>query len=740
MTRNIKLYKRGIHDESLLKDLMEGGSLYPLISLVREKKNDLVLQIRDNYLNLYYQGGNVAEIHSADSVILDKNYFRTHAKKENEDWAKVNENYQEAVSLYKSGCYEEYIKVVTDAMNNYDTITGKGTEEKRTQHRICIDNMSNSDYTIVDLEYQVSSNSVFSYRGNRKTKKGTKAPSPRFDIIAIRNRDHRLCVIELKKGTKALKDPSGIQEHAESYRFTIGYDSTTEQAFVDEMNMVLKQKRDLLGLIDKSVFIDTTLPPEFLYAYQYNPNEKSYLSFEAQKSCFAQYQNSKDRENYAKDKRVIWLDDNVYKLKDAMTITIHRGIDQIGGCITEIASSNGTKILIDLGHNLPEGDSLADDKYDDPKELETLLNGVSHIFYSHYHGDHIGFESKVPITVEQHIGALSLKMMITLKEYMKFADDLKEEACESLEALSRFKVYEPKVKVDYGGIKVTPYPISHSAVDAYMFVIECDGKRILHTGDFRDHGYGAKERLRDVENEVGNIDILITEGTLLSRDDKRMMSEKELQDEAYKWFNKYKYAFVLCSSMDADRIVSFFMASQHCNKDRRFIADSYQIEQIKNLKQLPDPYNQLFAYPYGRDQESEWRRMKQCGFTMLVRNTVSFRKRIHETMKALHLNPKEVLFIYSMFDGYVNPLRTKIFKKELYDFTHLYNWDYIPLHTSGHASKEALQAICEHINPKKAIIPIHKEELGLLGKLDMDIHCPIVESTQVVDGINIIIK
>lgn len=477
-----------------------------------------------------------------------------------------------------------------------------------------------------------------------------------------------------------------------------------------------------------------------MYAYQYNPNEKSYLSFEAQKSCFAQYQNSKDRENYAKDKRVIWLDDNVYKLKDAMTITIHRGIDQIGGCITEIESSNGTKILIDLGHNLPEGDSPADDKYDDPKELETLLNGVSHIFYSHYHGDHIGFESKVPITVEQHIGALSLKMMITLKEYMKFADDLKEEACESLEALSRFKVYEPKVKVDYGGIKVTPYPISHSAVDAYMFVIECDGKRILHTGDFRDHGYGAKERLRDVENEVGNIDILITEGTLLSRDDKRMMSEKELQDEAYKWFNKYKYAFVLCSSMDADRIVSFFMASQHCNKDRRFIADSYQIEQIKNLKQLPDPYNQLFAYPYGRDQESEWRRMKQCGFTMLVRNTVSFRKRIHETMKALHLNPEDVLFIYSMFGGYVNPMLTKIFKKELYDFTHLYNWKCIHLHTSGHASKEALQAICEHINPKKAIIPIHKEELGLLGKLDMDIHCPIVESTQVVDGINIIIK
>ena len=38
-----------------------------------------------------------------------------------------------------------------------------------------------------------------------------------------------------------------------------------------------------------------------------------------------------------------------------MKITIHRGLNQIGGCITEIQSLSGTKILIDLGHNLPDG-------------------------------------------------------------------------------------------------------------------------------------------------------------------------------------------------------------------------------------------------------------------------------------------------------------------------------------------------------------------------------------------------
>ena len=40
-----------------------------------------------------------------------------------------------------------------------------------------------------------------------------------------------------------------------------------------------------------------------------------------------------------------------------MKIIIHRGIDQIGGCITEIATDNA-KILIDLGQNLPDGEGI----------------------------------------------------------------------------------------------------------------------------------------------------------------------------------------------------------------------------------------------------------------------------------------------------------------------------------------------------------------------------------------------
>jgi len=279
-----------------------------------------------------------------------------------------------------------------------------------------------------------------------------------------------------------------------------------------------------------------------------------------------------------------------------MHITIHRGIDQIGGCITEIESKKGTKILIDLGHNLPEGDAPAVDKYDNPQELDRLLRGVSHIFYSHYHGDHLGFEAKVPKEVKQHIGELSLKMVTTLKSHMTFADGLRKNAEASLEALSRFEPYKPKVTETYGDIQITPYPISHSAIDAYMFVIECDDVRILHTGDFRDHGYRAKVLLNDVENDVGKIHVLITEGTMLSRNDKRLITEENLQEEAYKLFSEHKYAFVLCSSMDADRLLSFFLASQRVDKERRFLSDRYQVEQIQNIKQLSEPYNKLFAF------------------------------------------------------------------------------------------------------------------------------------------------
>jgi hypothetical protein len=314
-----KFFKRGIHNKKFLYEI-ENGSLKPLVELVNSNE-DLVLQIRDDYFNVYYQGGNVAKVTSSKSVDFDENYFRTHIEKSKENWEEIKKKRQTTMALFKKGLFSDYIDTVKSAMKYYwdNVLEGKGVAEKMAQHQICILNTNQTEYTVIDLEYQVSTESIFKYRGKRKTKSGG-LPSPRFDIVAIRNSDHRLCVIELKKGTKALKDPSGVQEHAESFVHTIGFDKKTKNAFLSEMNDVLQMKKKL-KLIDEIVFIDTTLEPEFLYAYQNNPNEQDYkkgiiLDFEMQKRYFRYYQEYKKKDNFAKCKKVIWLDENCYLLKD----------------------------------------------------------------------------------------------------------------------------------------------------------------------------------------------------------------------------------------------------------------------------------------------------------------------------------------------------------------------------------------------------------------------------------------
>lgn len=311
-------HRRGIHNDTLRKEL-KSGSLKPLVELVKTN-DDLVLQIRDNYLNVYYQGGNVAKVNSPKSVEFDENYFRTHENKSDENWEEIKKERKDTISLFKEGRFTEYIDKVKSAMKIYwdDVLKGKGVAEKKAQHQICLLNDSHADYTVIDLEYQVSKKSKFRYQGKRRTQKGG-LPSPRFDIVAIRNSDHRLCVIELKKGTKALKDPSGVQEHAESYANTIGYNKQTKKSFTDEMDGVVKMLQDL-KLLDKKLYIDSSLEPEFIFAYQYKLDDKdkdeNVLDFNMQKKSFKDFQNSRKMNNFAKDKKVIWLDDECYLLKD----------------------------------------------------------------------------------------------------------------------------------------------------------------------------------------------------------------------------------------------------------------------------------------------------------------------------------------------------------------------------------------------------------------------------------------
>lgn len=434
-----------------------------------------------------------------------------------------------------------------------------------------------------------------------------------------------------------------------------------------------------------------------------------------------------------------------------MKVTIHRGIKQIGGCITEIKSEKGTKILIDLGHNLPEGDKPSEDIYDNPEKLDELLEGVNAVFYTHPHGDHLSFEVKVrEAGIPQYIGKASKAMMLVLKGQQAYmaTGERKNALLKSIDAIESFCEYDTKETIKIDDIRVTPYFVSHSAADAYMFVVECDGRRILHTGDFRDHGYRGKGLLPTIATYIARrkIDVLITEGTMLSRDDSRVQSEEELMKSAIELMKRYDNVFVMCSSMDADRISSFYNANKEF-KGRPFVVDGYQWTQMKTISETlgTDPKGWRYRFGgqlyYNKHKEEIQKNIPRNGITMLIRNNYQIRKMIDELYPLM--NPERTSLVYSQFRGYVLK-EHKAFQQRTYDFVHSKDWHIEYLHTSGHASREALASVCEKVNPRYAIIPIHRDAESDFRSLPIsqELKDKVLTATphEAIGGIDVVIK
>lgn len=77
-----------------------------------------------------------------------------------------------------------------------------------------------------------------------------------------------------------------------------------------------------------------------------------------------------------------------------------------------------------------------------------------------------------------------------------------------VELVERIRTFEAPQTIVIGDIAITPLFVDHSAYDAHMFLIEADGKRVLHTGDFRNHGFRGKGLLpTEICGEGGCIDL-----------------------------------------------------------------------------------------------------------------------------------------------------------------------------------------------------------------------------------------
>lgn len=389
------------------------------------------------------------------------------------------------------------------------------------------------------------------------------------------------------------------------------------------------------------------------------------------------------------------------------SVTIYRGSHQIGGCATEIKTENN-RILIDLGANLPdtENDGLTDDELLQRAFADEKCDGI---LFTHYHGDHIGLYKKAPCDIPMYIGPTAKSIMEILAQTL---DRIPGNTDKGLERIRSMRCYTRGEKITFGDIAVTPFSVDHSALDAYMFLIEVDGKRILFTGDFREHGIaGGNDRLgRMLEKYVGEVDILITEGTMLSRIDEKnhnpITTEKELGKRAAEIFRENKQSVILVSSTNLDSIMEFYHALPD---DMELVCDPYQAKLLltvmndKNFnygKYRPKIINGkprwLHIVKTLDDFKTEFPELQKSGFTVLARENKPLFREILDMLD-------DPLIIYSKWTGY---LKGKHHDPKITDFIGDRRMEI--LHTSGHAYVETIEKVIRITNPK-VIIPMHTE-------------------------------
>ena len=374
-----------------------------------------------------------------------------------------------------------------------------------------------------------------------------------------------------------------------------------------------------------------------------------------------------------------------------MNIIIHRGTHQIGGSAIEISTAS-TRIILDFGNEL----SL-DEKYT-PINLE--IDGVTKglpdcdgIVISHYHMDHLGQLTSALPEIPLYMGELSKKVAMISAEYQDKNLYLRLLGANTFRGGEAFTI---------GDIRIRPLVIDHSAADSYMFVIEAEGKHVLYTGDFRMHGLRHHILDQLVNTYIGEVDVLITEGTSLSRDADKYISEAAVLDDISSYIQDGKYVFVMCSSTNIDRIMEIW---QNMPTDKVLICDAYQkriLDTVINNVYYESSLYRRHDSPLVLNKGSYPKYYMDHGFVSLVRGTENFISQIKEFPK------DDVRIIYSMWTGYI--------EENLALKTLLETYPTYICHASGHVSKDDLIKFIELVNPD-AIIPVHTDNPERLEEL-----------------------
>jgi len=398
---------------------------------------------------------------------------------------------------------------------------------------------------------------------------------------------------------------------------------------------------------------------------------------------------------------------------------IHRGAREIGGNCVELASDEGSRIVLDLGRPLSAewGEEVGLPDVSGLKEADPSLLAV---LISHPHIDHYGLLTGLQTSVPIYMGKEAASVISAASFFSPVSGELHPSGY--------LKHRQP---FHLGPFRVTPFLADHSAFDAYSLLVEADGRRLFYSGDIRAHGRKAAMFEGLLANPPEKVDVLLMEGTHVrleaAHDGAVLETESNLEERFVDLCHATPGAVVAFgSAQNLDRLVTVYRAAKRSG--RRLVVDLYGATVAAATRQsIPQPgFPGLCVYvPYR--QRVKVKKAEQFGRVEAVKSCRVF-------PEALAASPGQFLLyvpsstagelindgvldqhgvaVWSMWDGYLED-DSGIALKALLDESKV---ELVHLHTSGHASVKDLRRLVDAINPQR-VVPIHSEATNRFAEL-----------------------
>lgn len=407
-----------------------------------------------------------------------------------------------------------------------------------------------------------------------------------------------------------------------------------------------------------------------------------------------------------------------------MKIIVHRGAEEIGGNCIELVSG-GSRILLDYGTPLPRIDPATHKSVNVPiAEAEHAIEGLyasgkarlDGLVISHTHQDHYGMLYGRPLNPE-----LPVYMSEITEAIIRLTGRMGPGHKDFQATVKHFKKETP---FTIGAFTLTPYLMDHSASESFAFLIEAEGKKLIYTGDYRDHGHRANAFGKFLAARMGPIDLILTEGTQ-ARVETGDNEKKVMMDIERLIKPESGALYVMCSGQNVDLLSSLGGIAARTG---RFLAiDGYVALVLETLKalalkqgvklQIPglaSPYLRVLDTPTMKNlrkyypAEAEKISGKLVSWEWVNANigslVIPVRTYAQQWVKANVRSFRNALLVYSMWEGYKEDIE---YQRTL-DYFKARGMEAHSMHVSGHAYFSTIRKLIENKKPRH-IIPIHTE-------------------------------